>query len=122
MAGLLPQLSHIVYSYLDFLWVPITLLVVHKNQRWKSLIFVLTCLLTMRTQVELMESIGHSTGIMSLMNSSLMSRGMITYSIIIMLFLILAYYSPKTENIIFFTAMLSIYILAVCLSMILMVL
>ena len=112
----------LIYQWIDLLWLPIAWFSVHKQHRIKGIIFVLTCMVTMRTQIELMESTGYGTGIMPLMDSPLYTRGLICYSIIYALFLVLAHYSPRTRKIVFFAAAISIYIFAFCSSMILMVL
>lgn len=114
-------MSQLIYQWIDFIWLPVGIFVVHKNHRVMTGLFIFACLLTMRTQVELMKSIGYETGIMKLMDSNLHGRGVVIYSVVILLYLVLAHYSPKTRGIIFFAATLSIYVLAVCLSMILMV-
>jgi hypothetical protein len=115
-------MTQIIYQWIDFLWLPIGFFTVHKSQRLMTLAFIFTCLITFRTQVELIESTGFETGFLGIMHSSLHSRGIIVYSIIIMLFLILAYLSPQTKGVIFFAATISIYLLAFCMSMLLMAL
>ena len=115
-------MGQIFYQWVDFLWLPAALLIVHKHQRLFVLAFILISLLTFRTQVELMQAIGYDTGILNLMKSSVYNRGLIIYSVIFGLYLILAYYSPGTQKVIFFAASLSIYILAFCFSMIMMTL
>jgi hypothetical protein len=115
-------MTHLIYQWIDFIWLPIGVIIVQKEQRIMAFAFILTCLLTLRTQVELIESTGFDTGFLGFMESSMLSRGMVVYSIVIMLFLILAHYSPKTRGAIFFAATLSIYIIAFCSSMIIMVL
>ncbi|MCB9988190.1 MAG: hypothetical protein H6868_02520 [Rhodospirillales bacterium] len=115
-------MGQFIYQWVDFLWLPAAWFVVHKHQRWFVLGFIFVCLLTFRTQVELMESIGYGTGILALMKSSVYNRGLIIYSIIFALYMILAYFSPGTQKVIFFAASLSIYILAFCFSMIMMTL
>ena len=122
MTQLIYQWIDFVWQWIDFVWIPIGLIVVNKKQRIMTVIFILTCLLTLRTQVELMESINFNTGILPLMKYSLLGRGMVVYSIVIALFLILARYSPSTRGYIFFACVLTIYIFAFTLSMLLMIL
>lgn len=114
-------MTQLVYQWIDFIWLPVGLIVVNKKQRIMTVAFILTCLLTLRTQVEIMESIDFNTGILPFMKSSMLSRGMVIYSIVIALFLILAYYSPFTRGYIFFACVLTIYIFAFVLSMTLMI-
>lgn len=122
MSGLFDQISGFIYHYVDFLWLPVAWYTVAKQHRWYAQAFVLTSLATLRAQVELMESTGYETGFLPIMDSNIFPRGMIAWSVIIALFLLLAHFSPKTKEIIFFAASLSIYILAFCFSMLLMAL
>ncbi len=122
MSGLLDQISGVVYHYVDFLWLPVAWFTAHKQHRWYALAFALTSLATLRTQVELMQSTGFETGFLPVMDSNVFPRGMIAWSVIIALFLAVAYFSPRTKESIFFAAALSIYILAFCFSMLLMAL
>ena len=107
---------------IDCLWLPIAWFVVHKHQRLKAFLFVMSCIMTLRLQVQLMEEINYPTGMLSLLDSHVLYRGQIIYSIVIMLFLILAYFSSKTLKIVFFAACLSIYFLTFCFSMVMMLL
>lgn len=115
-------MGNILYQWLDLIWLPVAWFVVHKKHRGMALAFVAACILTLRTQVEMMRMSGLETGILPLLDGPLLSRGYIVYGIVICLFLILAYFSQTTEKMIFFTAVLSIYIFAVCISMVIMVL
>ena len=109
-------------DYLDFLWLPVGWFAVHKGQRWKTVAFIAACLMTLRTQVELMDRTGHDAGFLPFLQGPSLQRGMITYAFIIGAFLILAYLSPKTQGIIFFSAALSVYVMAFCMSMVIMIL
>jgi Mn2+/Fe2+ NRAMP family transporter len=111
-----------LYKYLDFLWIPAGLLVARKHQRLFAALFIATCLLTLRLQVELVEGTGFSTGFLPWLHSPARTRGEVTYSVIIALYLILVRFSPHTKSIIFFAASLSIYFMAFCLSMVIMAL
>src|SRR5690348_15164589 len=122
MSALIDQVSQGIYRYIDFLWLPIAWFTVHENQRWKTIAFVMTCLISLRIQVELMEWTGYDKGFLPVFQSNVYPRGLIVYSIVIMGFLVLAHYSKKTDGFVFFAASLSIYIFAFCFSMILMAL
>jgi hypothetical protein len=106
-----------ILQWFDLIWLPIGWFVVHKPHRLKTMAFIITCLLTLRTQVELMGSIDHPFGFTGLMHSDALTRGMIVYSVIIALFLLLAFFSPNTKPIVFFSVSLTIYVLAFCVSM-----
>jgi hypothetical protein len=113
-------MGHLIYQWLDVLWLPVAWFVVHKNHRWMMMAFIICCGLTMRTQVELMESTRFSTGIFPFFEAPLLSRGLIGYGIIIAIFLILAHFSQSTSKMVFFAATISIYIFAFCLNMVVM--
>lgn len=112
----------LLYQWIDLLWLPVGLIAVHKGHRWMTAGFIIVCILTLRLQVDLMRSTGYETGFLPLMESDLYSRGLFTYGLIIMIFLLLAHFSPRTTGVIFFAATLSVYLLAFCLSMGLMAL
>ncbi len=112
----------LIYQWIDLVWLPIGWFAVHEQHRLKTLIFLLTCSLTMRTQIELVEMIGSDTGVLPFMETPLYSRGLIVYSIIIAFFLVLAHYSPRTSKMVFFAASLTIFIFAFCVSMVVMIL
>lgn len=111
-----------IYQWIDVLWLPVAWFVVHKHHRLMALAFIIICMMTMRLQIEIMTDIGRPTGILPWLDSGLFARGLVTYSLIYAVFLALAYFSKSTQAIIFFAAILSIYIFALCLSMIVMVL
>lgn len=114
-------MSALLYQWIDLLWLPVGMVVVHKGQRLKTAAFMLVCILTMRAQVELMESLGGTNGFTGFWGWDSFQRGLLAYGIIFALFLLLAYFSPHTRGIVFFAATLTIYIAAFCLSMLLMV-
>jgi hypothetical protein len=116
------SMQTLIYQWIDLLWVPIGLIASHRGQRIKTTIFVLTCVFTLRTQLELMDSIGHPDGFLGLWSLGLYERGLIFYGLLNMIFLILVHLSPSTKGVIFLAAMISLYILGFCVSMLAMVL
>ena len=115
-------MPEIIYQWIDLLWLPVALLLAPKRLKIKSGIFVLTCVFTLRTQMELVESVGTSTGLINLFDSSIFHRGVIVYSIFIGLFLLMAVFSPKARTPVFMAAGISLYIMAFAISMVLMLL
>ncbi|MCB9990042.1 MAG: hypothetical protein H6867_01520 [Rhodospirillales bacterium] len=111
-----------IYQWIDLIWLPIAWFAVHKRHRWAMLAFVLTCIVTLRTQVELMDVIGYTHGMMPFMDSPARTRGLIIYGTIIALFMALAHYSSRTMNMVFLAAAISTYIFAFCVSMVVMLL
>lgn len=115
-------MGEFIYQWLDVLWLPVAWLLVHKDHRWMTMGLIVTCILTLRTQVELMKAIGFPTGLLPVLDGPIYDRGLIGYGAVIGIFLILAHFSQSTGRMIFFTATISIYIMAFCLNMLLMVL
>lgn len=111
-----------IYQWLDFIWLPIGLFVVNKDQRLWVLGFFAGCMLMMRMQVELMHTTGYPTGFINLMGSQALDRGLVVYSIFYVLYLVLAHYSPNTKGPIFVAGSISIFFMAFFTSSIIMVL
>lgn len=116
------KMSHFVWQWIDFIWLPLSLLLVHKSQRLMTAGFVLACLLTLRLQVEIMKSVGAFHGFFNLLGWDALKRGQLTYSLMLALFCVLAHYSPKTPAVIFLAVVLSLYILTACVAMLIMAL
>lgn len=116
------EIGDFIYQHLDFLWLPVAYFVVPKNHRWRAMAFILACALTLRAQVAIMATTGHPTGMLTLMHSYAYSRGLVIYGIVIMLFLILSYFSRATMGIVYFAASISIYLITFCFSMLMMLL
>lgn len=114
-------MTDFMYQWMDLIWLPIAFFVVHKHQRIKTFLFIVTCMLTLRLQVEIMESIDYPTGVLPYLKSYVYHRGLVVYGIVIALFLLLARFSPKTNPVVFLAAMISIYMITFCLSMLVMV-
>lgn len=113
-------MGQFLYQWLDMVWLPLAWFVVAKHHRWLMIAFIIVCGMTMRTQVELMESTGFEKGMLPFLDMPLLTRGLLGYGIIIGLFLILAHFSQRTDRIVFLAASISIYIFAFCANMIFM--
>lgn len=113
---------HMLYFYIDLIWVPIALIVVHKEQRGWTIGFLLCGMIMMRMLIELIESTGYPTGILPFLHASAFQRGLAVYSVFYMLFMILAYYSPKTDKHVFMSGAISMFILASVICTLVMVL
>ncbi len=111
-----------IHAWLDLIWLPVALLTVHKGQRIKSSAFVLSCILTLRLQVEIIEGMGFKTGILGFLDSSLYHRGLVLYSLFIMLFLLLSWFSPNTKGYLYLAVSISLFFMAFTASSFIMVL
>ena len=110
-----------VESWIDAVWIPIAALAVHKGQRLKAMAFVILCMSVMRLQLGIIHSLGFDKGATGLWDASLYHRGLVTYSVFIMLFLVLSYFSPYTKGVIYLAASLSIFFMAFTVSSLIMV-
>lgn len=108
-------------NWIDLLWLPVAVLVVHPGQRWKAGLFVILCALVMRLQIDIVNSTGFKTGFTGLMDAPLYTRGLVVYSLFILVYLILSYYSPATRGSIYLAASLSLFFMAFIASTVVMV-
>lgn len=111
-----------ILQWIDLVWLPVSLLVVHKGHRVMAMAYFAACMLMLRLQVELISSIGYPTGILPLMSSGLFIRGLVVYSLFHAGYLVIAYFSPGSEKSVFLAASISIFFAALFTSMIVMVL
>ena len=107
-------------DWLLLIWIPVSVLIVHKGQRLKVAGFVIVLSILLRLQVELMQSTGFAKGFTGLIDMSLEKRGLIVHSIFIALFLLLSYLSPNTKGAIYLAASLSLFFMSFFLSSIFM--
>ncbi len=118
----MPNLLHIFMTeWLDLLWIPVALAIVHKGQRLKSVFFVITCVACLRLQIGIMASTGYNFGFTGWFEMSSFRRGMIVYAIFIAIFLLLSHLSPYTKGPIYLAACLSIFFMAFIISSLLMI-
>lgn len=103
-------------NWLDLLWIPVALIALHKGQRLRAILFVLACALMLRLQIQLMEEIGYPNGFLDILSADLYTRGLITYSVFILVFFLLSYASPKVDPFVFVAASISTFIAAFCVS------
>lgn len=111
-----------ILQYIDALWLPLAWFVVHRQQRWWALGFVASCMVMMRMQAELMHGIGYPHGILTFMNSDMLSRGILIYSIFYMLYFALAVFSPGTKGSILLATSIGIFFMAFFVSSMVMLL
>jgi hypothetical protein len=109
--------SHVfVENWLDIIWIPIAAISVNPGQRLKAVGFVILCMTVMRLQIDIIHSFGFKTGFTGFWDASLYHRGLLTYSIFIMIYLLLSYFSPYTRGVIYLAASISIFFMAFAVS------
>ena len=111
-----------IMDWVDLVWVPLALLAVHKGQRFKAVMFVLSCVLSLRLQLEFMDEIGYPNGLTPFMTYPLQERGFIAYGAFIALFLILSHYSREKDGYVYMAAAITVFIVAFCVSSFILVL
>lgn len=111
-----------ILPWIDLLWAPVAALSMEKGKRFKTVGFVLACVMVLRFQVELLQQIGMNHGFFGVMESAILPRGQVTYGIFILLFLLLAYFSPGSDKHVHLAASITIMIAAFCVSTLVMVL
>lgn len=99
-------------QWIDIIWLPLALAVVHKEQRGWALSVIACGIVMMHMQVELIESTGFPRGYLGLLSSEVHNRGLVVYSVFYALYLVLAYYSPGSRGAVFMAASLSVFFMA----------
>lgn len=112
----------LILNYIDLIWAPVVYFVVAKQHRWYAVGFVLSCLMMLRMQYELIDEWGFGEeGFPDmLLDSHPYVRGIITYSVIFALYLVLSIYSKKTNPVIYMAASISIFFIAFITSFVIM--
>lgn len=110
-----------VYHWLDLIWLVVAPVLVHPGQRLKVSGFVFVCLLMLRLQVELAETMGFAKGVTGWFTWAPMIRGYVVYGIFITLFLILSHFSPRSRGAIYLAASLTIFFMAFLVSTIVLI-
>jgi hypothetical protein len=113
-------MQDLIYQWIDCLWLPIGLVAVRRGQRLMTTAYIATCIISLRTQLELMSEIGYSRGFLGLTDFGLYERGLVVYGLVIALFLVLAHFSPRTKGAIFLAAIITLYIFGFCASTLIM--
>ncbi len=118
----LAQFSTALYPWLDLLWIPAGMAAVERGKWFLTSGFILSCVLLLRLQIELMQSIGAPYGFFGFIGMGIYNRGLITYGVFIALFLVLAHFSRGGDKNVHMVASITIMIMAFCVSSLVMVL
>lgn len=99
-------------QWIDLAWIPVVLALVHKGQRLLALGFMGANIVMMRLLVELMVTIDYPFGILPLLDYHIFYRGLVIYSVIYFLYVLIAMFSPRSEKVVFMAASISLFFLA----------
>ncbi len=111
-----------IFQWLDLFWIPLALVFVDPRQWWKAVGFVLSCVLTLRLQVEILDTLGIPHGLLPFIDSSPYVRGLMIYGLFIILFFWLSKYYKRLDPFIFLAASFSLFGGAFCVSSVIMLL
>jgi len=112
---------YFVWNWLDVLWLPLALLIVHRGQKWKACAFVILCMTVLRLQIEIADGLGFKKGVTGLIDWPLIIRGYAVYGFFISLYLLLSYLSPFTRGAIYLAASITIFFMAFTVSSIVLI-
>ena len=115
-------IAQTILPYIDLFWIPVALLAAERGKKLFTAAFAGACALLLRLQVELLQEIGYPGGVFGLIQTDILRRGMVTYSVFILLFLILAHFSKGGNKDVHIAASITIMIAAFCVSSLVMVL
>lgn len=111
-----------IYQNLDVIWIIIALTALHEGQRIKAAVFCGACYIFLRLQIELLYSFGYPTGLFDILNTPLYPRGLLSYSTTTILFLVASIFSPATKGVMYLASALSAFVIAACISTIVLIL
>lgn len=109
-------------NWIDLLWLPAIFFAMNKELRWKGIVFVLMCILTLRLQLDFFHTSGGERGFMPFLDSKVIYRGYVTYGLFILGFLGLMHFSKERNTHVYIVAGISVYTIALCLSSLVMIL
>jgi hypothetical protein len=112
----------ILLNWLDLLWIPAAFMLLPLRQALKMTLLILSCVFTLRLQIELMEQIGYPYGILSLLDFPQLWRGYVVYGGFITLFFVLSKFSKNVSAYVFIAASLTFYFAAFFTSSVVMML
>ena len=115
-------LAPIIYDWIDMLWLPFAFFTMERGRKLLTCGFVLSCILLLRLQVELLQQLDHPEGFFHVFESRAFTRGLVSYGVFIAFFLLIARLSPGAMKAVHTAASISILIAAFCVSMFFMVL
>lgn len=110
-----------ILQWIDLIWLPVALLIVHKDQRLLSVAFMTIAFVMMRLQVELMDYIGYPNGLFNVIKSPVLYRSQIVYSLSYAFYIVLSFYSPGSRGAVHMLGALGIFFATFVVSSLIMV-
>ena len=114
---------YFIGHWLDSIWLLCAIIAVEGWQRkLKALGFVATCMIALRLQVAFVTSMGYVDGLLPLIALNPFHRGVIAYSIVIMINFILVHYFPATRGVFYISLSLGLFFAGFALCSVMMLL
>ena len=108
-------------NWFDLIWLPLVFLLAARRHWVKAVLLVLSCVLALRLQVELLAAIGYPHGLLPLWDWPALYRGYVVYGLFIATFLFLSFYAKRENNYVYLAAAITCFIAAFCVSTVAMV-
>lgn len=112
---------YFVWNWLDVLWIPLALVIVHKGQKLKAAAFITLCITVLRLQIEIVEGFGFTKGVTGFFEWPLILRGYVVYGVFSALYLLLSWLSPFTRGPVYLAASLTIFFMAFAVSSVVLI-
>ena len=117
------SLVEFVYpAWIDVLWVIPVLWIARPKQRVLSALFMLSSMVMMRMQADMMGWIGFPNGLIGLMPYHVFMRGLVIYSIIYLVFILFLRFAPGSRGSLLLATTLTLFFAAFFASSLIMVL
>lgn len=110
-----------VLQWIDVAWLVMALVLARKDQRMLVLAFFIGSMAMMRLLVELMVSIGYPYGIVGLLGTPVLTRGLILYSIIYVAYMAFLRLSPNAKGTLLMAASIGFFFIAFFVTALVMV-
>lgn len=113
---------NMILNYIDLIWLPAGVFLVHKEQRIVTAAFFISCFIMMRLQIEMMHGLGYPTGILPLIKYPVEITAMVVYSVFYIAYIAIAHWSPGSHKHIFLAASISIFFAALLTTQVILLL
>lgn len=110
------------FQWVDGVWILVALLLAKKNQRLVSIAFIVSCMLMMRMQVEMLASAGFAHGIFKLLPYTIFERGLACYSLLYTVYCAFLKFSPGSRGSILLATVISLFFIGFFVSSFVMLL
>jgi len=111
-----------VFQWIDLAWLLVVPLALGRAHWLTGSGYVVSCALMLRLQTELLDSIGYSRGFLPLLESDIFTRGIITYGVVIFVYMIWGHFLRRASVVIFLAHSIAFFFIAMIASLVVMIL